>query len=374
MKYISNILVTILVVLFSISCQKKANENETDNEKQNVIEITKEQFMAAKMVIGSPTPYHFEQIVNTKGYVSAAPNGIALINVSIPGQVKQIQYEVGQYVTKGSVLFKIEGDAIIQLQQDYAQNSAQLLLAKSDYERLEILANDNIASKKEYLQAHGNYQSLLAVHAGLKARLQLITIDPEKVESGKITPEIAVVAPISGYITERNLVQGEYIDQQRKAYEIVDNQKMNLYLNVFEADIASLKEGQKIEFYEPDRKDQVFEAQLVLIGKSIDKASKTIACVAQINQISNKQFINGMYAECAIITDEIESNAVPAEAVINDGFNTYVLVKTGEQDDLLQFSMVNVEIGRQEIDFIEVLTEGLSDVLMNGVFNLNIGE
>ena len=373
MKNIKIILVILLAGSLLASCHNENTKNEMIEEaEKNVIEITNDQFAAAKMVLGSPTPYLFKETVHTKGYVKPAPDGIAQISVTLPGKVGPIKHNLGEYVKKGATLFFLEGDVIIQLQQEYAQNSAQLELAKLDMERLQTLTNDNIASKKEYHLARSNYRSLYAAHEGLKARLELINIDQNKVESGTIVSSVAIVAPISGYITECNLIQGEYIDPQKKTFEIVDTNKLKLFVNVFEKDVASLKVGQKIFFYEPDRKDKVFEAELFIIGNSIDNASKTISCVANIDKNSNYPFVNGMYAECAIITSEVNSKAVPSEAIIKDGYNNFLLVKTGEEGDVMQFSKVNVEIGRQEIDYTEVLTNGLKDVLVKGAYNLTI--
>ena len=68
-----------------------------------------------------------------------------------------------------------------------------------------------------------------------------------------------------------------------------------------------MKEVQKVLFYKPDRKDKVFEAELNLIGKSIDKLTKTIPCAATITNNKNDPFRNGMYSECTVITAENES-------------------------------------------------------------------
>ena len=375
MKQIKIVLIIFLLGMLSAACQNGNEKSEAViNSEKKTIEISKNQFAAAKMQMGTPEVYTFNDVVNAKGYVKASPEGIAHISVPVQGKASNIRYGVGQYVEKGSRLFDLEGEEIIQLQQEYAQNTAQFNLAGQELERLKSLASENIASKKEYQQAQSNYQYLNAVHQGLKARLEHININADEIELGKIVRHVPVFAPISGFITERNLIQGDFVEPMKRTFEIVDTRKLKLFINVFENNVADLKVGQRILFYEPDRKENTFEAELFLIGKSIDKDSKTIQCVANIDKNNDYSFVNGMYAECAIITTAFESKAVPSEAVMKDGHNHFLLVKTGESSDNLQFSKVNVTIGRQEINYTEILTEGLADVLMTGAYNLVLSQ
>ena len=81
-----------------------------------------------------------------------------------------------------------------------------------------------------------------------------------------------------------------------------------------------------------------------------------------------------MYAECDVVVSEHLAHAVPTEAIVKDGYNNYVLVKSGDKGDVQQFSKVKVEIGREELEFTEILTTGLSNILLKGLYNLNLKE
>jgi len=111
-----------------------------------------------------------------------------------------------------------------------------------------------------------------------------------------------------------------------------------------------------------------------VIGKSIDQESKTIPCVTTIINDNNHQFVHGMYAECSIITSERIALALPSEAIVKDGYSHFVLVKISNEYDMMTFSKQPVEIGREELDFTEVLTPGLTNVLTSGLYNLTVEE
>lgn len=365
----------VLMVLLVSGCHNKNNPVEPVNESEvKYIELTKQQFETGKMELGQPFEHSFSEVVSSKGYLKAAPDGIAQISVAISGRVKNIRRNVGEMVKKGELLFQLEGNEIIDLQQEFVQNHSKLSLAQQELDRMKLLIDENIVAQKEHQMALSEFQILKATNDALSAKLELLHLNPQKIAQGNIAATVSVFAPISGFITRQNIIIGEFLEPQKNALEIIDIQKLQLNLFVFEKDMMLLQPEQKVRFNEPDRKTQVFEATLSVIGKSIDQESKTIPCVATISNGNNHQFVHGMYAECTIVTCERTAFALPTEAIVKDGYNNYVLVKTGEEGDVMKFSKQAVEIGREELDFTEVLTPGLTNVLTSGLYNLTVEE
>ena len=365
----------LLIALLVAGCQKKnTNLEPVDEPTVKNIELTKQQFETGKMELGQPLEHNFSEVVSSKGFLKAAPDGIAQVGVFISGNVNSIHRKSGEWVKKGDLLFKLTGKEIIEIQQDYIQNNAKLTLAKMDMERMKTLVEENISAQKEYQTALSEYQILKAANEALNAKLTMLHLNPEKIVSGNLVTAVSVLAPISGYITLQNITVGEFLEPGNKIMEIIDIQKLQLNLFVFEKDLKLLQPGQKVLFNEPDRKTELFEATLSVIGKSIDQESKTIPCVATIINDNNHQFVHGMYAECSIITSERIALALPSEAIVKDGYSHFVLVKISNEYDMMTFSKQPVEIGREELDFTEVLTPGLTNVLTSGLYNLTVEE
>lgn len=368
----------LFFTLFAFAaCQNKQETSSTTSGLESsgkAVVITRQQFETAKMELGKPGEYVFYEAVYSKGYLRPSPEGIALVNVPIPGNVKNIRYNTGEWVNQGAVLFELEGKEIIEIQQEYIQENSRFEMAKAEKERLDALQKENIVAVREYQTALSQYQVSKAGRDALKSQLQLLKLDPDLIASGKIASAIPVKAPISGYLTALNIISGEYLERQKNAVELVNNKKLLLYFYVFEKDLPRLKVGQRIAFFEPDRKEEIYDANISVIGHSIDPDSKTIECIANIDQHTPWQLLNGMYTECKIITASDTAMAVPSDAVVKDGFNSFVLVKSTEDETAYSFKKVPVETGREELEYTELLTPGLDNVLLSGLYMLNLEE
>jgi membrane fusion protein, heavy metal efflux system len=364
-----------LLVLVLNACQHKSvNTEATDEVLSKEVTVTRAQFETGKMMVGTPQDHLFTEEVSAKGYLLAAPDGLAKVGVSVPGTVKNIRHKTGEWVKKGDVLFELTGTAIIQLQQDYAQNHARMLMAAQELERMQGLLDENIVSQRDFQNAKGEFSVLKANDEALAAQLKMIHLKAERVAEGNLLTSVPVQAPMSGYISQQLLSTGQYLEPQDTPLELVDTRKLQLNLYVFERDILQLQPGQRVLFYEPGRKDSVYEATLQVVGKSINQESKTILCIADIHPAEATPFVHGMYAECAVLTCERKALALPTEAVIKDGYNHYVLVKTAEDENAFTFTRKAVEIGRETLDYTEILTSDLNDVLVSGTYNLSSEE
>jgi cobalt-zinc-cadmium efflux system membrane fusion protein len=374
--------VIILLVSFISSCNKKEqgttkNNGESDSLTRGdtlkatvEITITRKQFESSGMKIGDPAPIVFQKKISGNGYIVASPSGWVKINTLIPGRVKQINHSEGDYIRKGDLLFTIESNEIILLQQDYAEAFNQLNSLKANYERQKALSEQQITSQKDFIETESNYRSLLSKTEGLKARLRLIHIDPVQVEKGIIVPVSSILSPIQGYITKMDLVMGQFIEPQATVMELIDIDQLQLNLYVFENDLKDLAPGQKVLYYNPNDMKHVFEATLSSIGKAIDPETKTILCKARIKSQDQSNFVNSLYVRTEIISNQHQVLAIPAEAASDDNGQYYVLVLARDNGENLIFHKTPVHTGEIMEDYVEVLDNGLKNVLIAGAYNL----
>ncbi len=182
--------VAMLTLPFLLSCHNRnqdltgetegkgsVTEGLADKESREIV-ITREQFESSGMKLGDPVPMMFTKMINANGYIVASPSGWVKISTLIPGRVKQISLSVGDYIKKGQLLFTLESNEIILLQQEYAEAFNQLNSLKASYERQKALSEEQITSQKDFINAESDYRSLLSKTEGLKARLRMINIDP----------------------------------------------------------------------------------------------------------------------------------------------------------------------------------------------------
>jgi cobalt-zinc-cadmium efflux system membrane fusion protein len=376
----------MIAVPFICSChQKEQGKTDPSGEADSIsqvdakpqiseIIITRDQFESSGMKMEDPKPMVFQKKINANGYIVASPTGWVKVNTLIPGRVRQINRTEGDYIKKGEPLFTVESNEIVMLQQDYAEAYYMLNSLKASYERQKALAEENITSRKEFNETESNYRSLLAKTEGLKTRLRMIHIDPEQVENGVITPESPVCSPIQGFISKMDLVLGQFIEPQETVMELIDVNQLQLNLYVFENDLKDMAVGQKVLYYNPGNMQQIYEAVLSHIGKSIDPETKTVLCKARIKREDQISFVNHNYVKTEIISNQREVMAIPVASVSRENSRYYALVLASDNGDQLIFNKIPVQIGDIMQDYAEVLDKGLKNILTAGAYNFFIEE
>ncbi|MEA3460534.1 MAG: efflux RND transporter periplasmic adaptor subunit [Bacteroidota bacterium] len=377
MKF-SLLIISIPVLFWFNSCHRGAGEGDNSasgeenyqTDEAGEIVITREQFESMDMEIGDPASMMFSNSVSANGYIDASPTGSAKISTLISGRVRQIYYSSGDYVKSRQTLFSLESHEIILLQQTYAESFQRLKLLKADYERLQLLWNEKIGAEKDFLKAESEYRSVQAEVEGLKARLNMMHIDPSVIENGHIVPYLDVKTPISGTITRQELVLGQHLIPLEPGMEVVNGNMLRLRLELFEKSIADLLVGQEVTFSIPDQPEKEFSATLSHIGKSVSSDTRTLECFAELSKEDKKLFVNNMYVEATIVTCEREARAIPEEALIREPERDFVLILIREEEGEMTFRKVPVQTGVTRLGYTEVLDNSLSSILLVGTYNL----
>src|SRR5690606_35259238 len=183
---------------------------------------------------------------------------------------------IGNIVKKGEVLVSLENPEFIQMQQEYLEAVEQLAYLKSEYDRQKTLLAERITSQKNFLKAESDYKRNLAIYNGLRKKLRMLNISPENAEKGILTPEATIYAPISGYVTAVNVSIGQYVSPSEIIMEIVNTDHIHVELSVFEKDILNIKKNQEIRFRIPEVSKEYYEAEVYLVGTSIDPKNRTV--------------------------------------------------------------------------------------------------
>ncbi|MCF8381277.1 MAG: efflux RND transporter periplasmic adaptor subunit [Bacteroidales bacterium] len=364
----------LAIFLLASACSHSTSDTEIDAEEAGqLLKITAEEFEYNKMQTGMPVKQFFEETINCTGFIKAETGGIAQISSPVSGILSSIHCSLGDYVKKGQVLGLISSNELILMQQEFIETSVGLNQVKADYERIKILYDDNIAAKKEFLAVVSQYKTMTAKYNSLKLRLENMRLNTEKIEKGELYAEFPVAASISGHISKQNMILGQYVEPQNRLTEIVNVDKLQLNISVFESDINKLKIGQNISFNVFGEKNFSHAAQLTSIGKTIDTDTKAIECLAKIKAEKDFSFINQSYIEARIVVDRQEKNSIPTEAIIKLGDEYFVYVvekKEGADYFLKKHTLIP---GKTNGSFTEISESAdLKDILISGVYNLPV--
>ncbi len=365
-------ILAIFPFILSTGCGNNQENNQKENSTQHtLIPITQKQFSANNMKLGKLTTHNFENTIDCNGYIIAPAHGKANISTQIGGIVKQVNLSLGDYVKKGDILCLLTSNDFITLQKDFAETSAKLRQLSGDYKRSKTLYKEKIGSEKNFIAIESNFKAMQAKYKALKIQLQLVNLDVNKIEKSDFYLTYPILTPISGQISDIHINIGQYVEQQQKLMEIVDNSSLQLKISVFEKDINYLKPGKTFKFYTINNKDSVYSATLKNIGKSINSKTKAINCLAEINKQQSVSLINNSFIKAEIISYEFEAPALRNEALIKSENNYFILSLVKSEGNTYFFEKLKVKTGRKSKNYIEIIDgDELIDVLVTGAYNL----
>ncbi|MGV1011940.1 MAG: efflux RND transporter periplasmic adaptor subunit [Flavobacterium sp.] len=367
------IVYTIIVAVLLISCKETKTETTSENESGLTV-ISKNQFKTMAMEINSPIEQDFDVTVKASGRIDVPPQNRAKITSFIGGYVKSTNLLVGNKVVKGQALLTMENTEFLDIQKDYLEVAEQINYLKSEFERQKTLYDEKITSQKNYLKAESDYRRNKGMYQSLRAKLVLLNINPGNVEKGKLTSVVTIYSPISGDIVIMNANVGMYIAPSDVILEIVDTSHLHLELSVFEKDILKIKIDQKIKFTVPEATKEVFDAEVHLVGKSIEGNDRTINVHGHLDDAIKQKLLTGMFVEAQIITNSQKGLAIPKEALLFENQKYFVLLLKSEDAKGYSFEKISVQKGASSENFIEILpnekVNATSKLLTKGVFDI----
>lgn len=374
MKSYINTICAILLTIIMLSCTKSERDtyNNTNTAVDNGIMVSKAQFEASKMQFGTIEEVNFPVSISVNGTIDVPPENRAIINSAMGGFIKTTHLLEGDRVKKGQALVSIENPEFVTLQQNYMEVKGQMSYLKAEFERQKTMLDENITSEKNYLQAESSYKSAMANYTGLRKQLQLINIPIEQVEKGSITSVITLYSPIEGNVSKVNVSKGSFVSPAITIMEIEDNSHVHLELSVFEKDILQIKKGQDILFKIPEASNKTFDAEVYLVGTTIQE-NRTIKVHGHPKEDS-QNFLSGMFVNADIIVNNKKVIVLPETAVIEADNQNFILVLDDQDDEYFYFNKIKVDIGIT-VNSLSELNDGVNlkdtdKILIKGAFNL----
>ncbi|WP_034919169.1 efflux RND transporter periplasmic adaptor subunit [Gillisia sp. CAL575] len=371
------IITTVLLTLLLIGCNDKpdselalneenatsktigneeSGHNEEEEGEEGVVELTKQQVETIGLETKTLEERNLGNNIKVTGMLELFPQDKANISPFVGGNVSSIKVVPGDNVRKGQVLAYIEHPDIIAMQQEFQEKNDELVFLKQDYERKQTLYDKGVSSGKEFQMAQSQYRSTTSSVNGLRSRLRLLGINSDKVAQGEIFSAIPITTPLSGYVGEVMVSLGDYVAPQSTMFSISDNSKIYVNFKVYEKDIKHIKEGQQIYFSTTSRPDALLKATVRSIGKTFESDPKAIEILADIEN-KDKNLLPGMYVEGRIVQGEKSGYAVPEEAIVKEGEQSYIFIVDEDEapeENRMKFKRIPVSTGLNDLGFVEV--------------------
>ena len=390
----------LTLLIFVIACKNKeqtaeatAAKDSTANEKESAttVDLTKEQFEISGIKTGYAELRSMTGVLKVNGYIDVPPQNLLSVTTQMGGIIKSTPLLQGSNVGKGQIIAVLQNQDFVQLQQDYLDSKAQLEYLDVEYNRQQELSRQNINSQKTLENARSQYKSMLAKVSGLKHKLELININPDRLTADNISSTTNIYSPVSGYVTKVNVNVGKFVNPNDVMFEIVNGSNLHVELNVFEKDLPKIRVGQKVRFVLANETTERI-ASITLVGKEIN-TDKTVR-VHSVASLVGGNFVPGTYLQALIETGNNQELALPEAAVVDFEGKKYVFavkamneakshaeakneseVTKEEMGEKYEFELVEVQTSVSEGGYIAVqmperIQPSTTKVVLKGAYDL----
>ncbi|MCD6366441.1 MAG: efflux RND transporter periplasmic adaptor subunit [Bacteroidales bacterium] len=327
----TKIFIAIIAIATLMSCNSgndKGHEGE-EHGVEGVVVLKKNQRDALNLKLGSFLMRNLTTVVKTNGQLEVPPASSADVTAIIGGNVKSIKVFHGDKVSKGQLLAVLEHPDYIVLQEEFSEVANKLEYLEKEYERQKELFENNVGAGKDYQLVKSEYNTAKAKYAGLKSRLQLINLSPDKIEEGIISNTVNIISPIKGFVNEVNIKVGSYVDAKDILFDVTDNSAIHADFMIYEKDVHRVKEGQMVHFTVSNRPSEELTATVFAIGKEFESNSRSVHIHADINE-KVSGLISGMYISGHLHTDEKFTRTLPNDAIVTEGIKSYIFIQDNE--------------------------------------------
>ncbi len=313
MKTISKIAFTFLLLTACGSKEEIQSETKTSSSN-SIVNVDSEQLKNLGIQFKTISKEQMSSNLNLNGVVEVPPQHKLFITMPFGGFIKKINVLDGMKVKKGQVIIAVEHPEIIQLQQEYLENNAQLELNEQELVRQKFLVEKDASALKVLQQAKANLAITQAKKEGLRIKLEMANVDFNSLNKGKIQRQQEIRAPFDGVITKVNCEVGSFAESKMNLLEIIDLKHVHAELTVFEKHLSSLKEGQKLNL-EISGVVGSIKGEIYLIGKEL-ASDRTAKVHCHFDQFDPK-IQPGAYIKAQVEINSSDYFVLPIEAVVD---------------------------------------------------------
>lgn len=246
------------------------------------------------------------------------------------GEVIGVYVELGQKVTKGTVLFEMDKT---QIATSFNKAKAGYNDASVNLSRMEALFQEGAISLQQYEAAKTQYTLAKETYT----------------EASEGMSNFVVTAPIDGYITSVNVNVGAIASQAVPAVTIANIDKLEIDTSVSEALINKINVGDKVDVLVSSASNTPFTGTITALSPAPAAGSLTYPMKVTLDNES-ASIKPGMFAEVVITSEKSEDViALPSSAVLIKSGKTVVVVI--EDDKVV---MKEVVVGVDNGDLAEI--------------------
>jgi membrane fusion protein (multidrug efflux system) len=287
----------------------------------------------------------------------------AVISAEVAGRVSRLAHDLGDRVAAGTALLELDPEklqyraqgqraALDQARARYGaaedgtlpplervpavvSTSAQLADAQQQLERAKNLASRNLLSRSDLETAQTRFDTARAAHDQALSSARQLRADIEAQSSSlrlaqRELRDAVIRAPFDGYVAERFVSPGQFVQPQAPVMRIVRLQPLKLTAEVPEKFAPWIETGRELAVKVDAFPQETFSGRVVRIAPAVNLKSRAFAIEGEIPNADGK-LKPGTFARVQITTDRVErAVTIPVAAVQSRyGTNRVFMVENG---------------------------------------------
>ncbi|HZV01224.1 MAG TPA: efflux RND transporter periplasmic adaptor subunit [Planctomycetota bacterium] len=365
----------------------------------------------------------------TGGKVSLDLERTARVRPLLNSIIYEVKKRAGDEVQKGDALLVVESTDLGDAKNNYLTALANLEVAAETYKREAFLRLRHATTETDYHNARAGFRTAVVASEAAREKCLLLGVrgqEMDELESelplgasaqtddeAEIKPpddkqreedaraaahEVArrrvhrtqalsdddnrrrarytIRAPIDGTLLTKDAARGEFVDPSQVIATVSDLRELWINIDVYQKDIPKVKAGARVDVVTPTYPDTAFVGSITFLGESVDETTHTLRARVTVDNSKAPHLKSGMAAKTIVhCVDEKPEIALPPEAVVRDGSDTFVVVKRESRQSggvrETRYEKRKVKLGLEAEDAVHVedgLTEGETVVVEGNIF------
>jgi cobalt-zinc-cadmium efflux system membrane fusion protein len=305
-----------------------------------------------QFVLATAVAYTAAAELNVTGVVNPdISRNVPVISLA-SGRVIEVLAKLGDTVTKGQLLMRVQSADISGAFSDYRQAMADEKLATAQLARSKMLLEGGALAQKDYEIAIDSAEKAKVTVETSAEHLRVLGADKDHPSA-----IIDVFAPVSGVITDQQVTTASGVQglAATNPFTISDLSHVWVVCDVFENDLKNVRLGENVDVKLNAYPDRVLSGRISNIGPILDPTIRT----AKVRlEIANPGMMRvGMFATATFHgTDKQNYATLPATAILHLHDRDWVYTPAGKDT----FRRVEVVSGKMLPPNMQVVMSGVA--------------
>lgn len=309
----------LLLLLAACGTDKTETAETADTLPQNQVELSEAQLAQMEFEVDTLAFARLGNSIAANGMIDVPPQNRALIHPPVGAYVQDVRVKVGQRVRKGEVLAVLEHPDVLELQRRYLDAKAQYAFQQKEFGRQEELSREQATAQRQLDKARADLASAAALQASLEAQLNRLGIDAGSLKAESLHRQLQLKAPFEGFITQVDAQLGQFVGADRPVLAMLNKEHLHVELEVFERDLGSIQNGQKITFSLTNMPGKSYTGDVFLVAQTLDPIKRTVMVHGHIDQEDDPILRPGLFVTARLLGASSRMPVLPETALVRVG-------------------------------------------------------